>query len=200
MVVGGRGEHSFSSHLSNFRVAAKHSVTIRRTARMKKPFVQKLNGNPYPLLWFRGFKTHLPSPKWGRQMKICTDQKFYSAIVDQSVHITLEKWSPFLDLGGPRLVCLSSKGEGKWKVDRIKNFCKNWSQWPYYYREVFSVFLFGKCKLTMAPLQAVSDCPLHRKAGISKKTQVFLWDYCISPVIIRLILVHLILANNRTFV
>ena len=53
-------------------------------------------------------------------MKSCSDQKTYLAKVDRSAHITIGKWSRFLDLGVPRPVCLPPKGEGKWKVARIK--------------------------------------------------------------------------------
>ena len=37
---------------------------------------------------FGGSKTRLPSPKGGRQMKSCSDQKAYLAKVDRSAHIT----------------------------------------------------------------------------------------------------------------
>ena len=36
---------------------------------------------------FGGSKTRLPSPEGGRQTKSCSDQKTYSAKVDQSAHI-----------------------------------------------------------------------------------------------------------------
>ena len=50
--------------------------------------------------WFGGSKTRLPSPEGGRQTKSCSDQKTYFAKVDQSTHITIEKWSRIFDLGG----------------------------------------------------------------------------------------------------
>ena len=156
---------------------------------------------------------HFGAPWWpfcisrpliGRNTE-CSDQKTYLAKVVRSAHITIEKWSPFFDLGGPRLVCLPPKGEGKRKVARIKKlilrklfaapillyrsdlgfliwgvqdlfafprrgkanekllgwknlFSESWLERPSYYKEVTSVFWFGKCKLASAALQAVRRC------------------------------------------
>ena len=47
-------------------------------------------------------------PLIGRNTE-CSDQKTYLAKVVRSAHITIEKWSPFLDLGGPKLVCLGGR-------------------------------------------------------------------------------------------
>ena len=90
--------------------------------------------------WFGGSNTRLPSPEGGRQTKSCSDQKTYFAKVVRSGYITMEKWSRIFDLGGPRLVFLPPKGEGKWKVVGSKNlFCESWSERPYYFRDL--VFL-----------------------------------------------------------
>ena len=115
----------------------------------KNLFSESCSQRPYyyreviSVFWFGGSKTRLPSPEGGWQMKSCSDQKTYLAKVDRSAHITIEKWSRFFDLGGPRLVCLPPKGEGKRKVARIEKLVyESWSERPSYYREVTSVFWF----------------------------------------------------------
>ena len=92
----------------------------------KNLFSESCSQHPYQFrevisfFWFGGSKTCLPSPEGGRQTKSCSGGKTYLAKVDRSAHITIGKWSRFFDLGGPRLVCLPPKGEGKRKVARIK--------------------------------------------------------------------------------
>ena len=48
---------------------------------------------------FGGSKMRLPSTEGGRHTKSGSDQKTYLAKVNWNAHITIEKLSPFLDLG-----------------------------------------------------------------------------------------------------
>ena len=86
-------------------------------------------------------------PQGGGQTRICSDQKTYLAKVDRSAQVTIEKWSPFFDFGGPRLVCLSWRGKANKKLLESKNlFSESCSHCLYYYTEVISVFWFGGSK------------------------------------------------------